>query len=457
MQHDQTGASVTNDLKATASDMLRLGSRWAHSALDWLDERRHDMAHRSDRDFGSRDRARSAAYPGPDDVARDEGGREQLHRRYGGRREGRSDRDIQSDYSGGGYDQVAGYRGSDDWYRRGGGYGEYAQSRTRSPDDDSLRGDYQAGGYSGAGYGYGASGAGGVGFGAPGYGAGLGYGAGNQDYDRGPMRDESRGFGGYNYNRGFDADMGESDFGTSSRQGRHGQEGYGARGLYGEGSGRARGSAGQGYGAQGYQARNQDYRAQGYGYGSQAGLEDSEAARGGRSYRGLGPRNYTRSDERIREDLNERLTDAHDIDASGVSVEVSNGVVTLTGSVDERWMKHRAEDIADACSGVRDVRNQIQVSQSRSGSGASAGYATGSSGMGGSGGMDTSASGYEGSSQQTTGTSGYGTSGTTGTGTGSTGARNATGGSTTTASGQHGASGSTTHGSSTSGSTGHNA
>lgn len=443
MQHDQTGASVTNDLKATASDMLRLGSRWAHSALDWLDERRHDMAHRSDRDFGSRDRARNTGYPGPGDAARDEGGREQLHRRYGGRRDGRTDRDIQSDYSGGGYDQVSGYRGSEDWYRRGGGYGEYAQSRARSPDDDSLRGDYQAGGYGGAGYGYGASGAGGVGFGAPGYGAGLGYGAGNQEYDRGPLRDESRGFSGYNYNRGFDADIGDNDFGTFTRQGRHGQEGYGARGMYGEDSGRARGSAGQGYGAQGYQARSQDYRAQGYGHGSQAGLQGNEAARGGRSYRGLGPRNYTRSDERIREDLNERLTDAHDIDASGVSVEVSNGVVTLTGSVDERWMKHRAEDIADACSGVRDVRNQIQVSQSRSGSGASAGYATGSSATGGS--------------QQTTGTPGYGSSGTAGT-SGTTGARGATGGSsTTTASGQYGASGSTSQGASTSGGTGHNA
>ena len=81
-------------------------------------------------------------------------------------------------------------------------------------------------------------------------------------------------------------------------------------------------------------------------------------------YRGRGPLNYTRSDERIREDLNERLTDADDLDASGITVEVSNGVATLSGSVDERWMKHRAEDLADGCSGVRDVRNLIQVKSS---------------------------------------------------------------------------------------------
>ena len=81
-------------------------------------------------------------------------------------------------------------------------------------------------------------------------------------------------------------------------------------------------------------------------------------------HRGRGPLNYTRSDERIREDINERLTDADDLDASGITVEVSNGVATLAGSVDERWMKHRAEDLVDSCSGVRDVRNQIQVKSS---------------------------------------------------------------------------------------------
>ena len=468
---DNPAASTAQDLKAAARDALRLGSRWAHSALDWLDERRNDMTHRTDRDFDHRDRARSAY--GPDDVDRGEGhGR--MHRHTGGRREERSDLDIQSDYSGGGYDQVAGYRSGEDWYQRGGGYGGDAQWRTRSPDDDSLRGGYRQGeDYGGAGYGYGAAGAGGVGYGAPGYGAGRGYGAGNYDYDSGPMRDESRGFSGYDYNRGYDAAGGSNDF---SRQGRHGLEGYGQaqRGPRGQRDFRARGSAGQGYGqqgygAQGYGAQHQDYRAQGYGYGSQGGQQHSQASRQGRSYRGMGPRNYTRSDERIREDLNERLTDAHDIDASGLSVEVNNGVVTLTGSVDQRWMKHRAEDIADSCSGVRDVRNQIQVqregAQSQgmqspgrgSGSGAGAYGGTGmgassgtsgSSGMGASsgtsgGGMGSSGSGHMGSTGAgqgrgtTSGSSGsqYGASGSSQTGAGSS----SSGSSTSGGSGTHNA------------------
>ncbi|HEX6614002.1 MAG TPA: BON domain-containing protein [Rhodanobacteraceae bacterium] len=83
-----------------------------------------------------------------------------------------------------------------------------------------------------------------------------------------------------------------------------------------------------------------------------------------RSFRGRGPKNYTRSDDRIREDINEQLMDADDIDASDVSIEVKGGVVTLNGNVEQRWIKHRIEDMADDCSGVKDVRNEIRV-QSR--------------------------------------------------------------------------------------------
>jgi hypothetical protein len=104
---------------------------------------------------------------------------------------------------------------------------------------------------------------------------------------------------------------------------------------------------------------------------------------GGRDYRGVGPRNYTRSDERIREDVNERLTEAYDLDASGLAVEVENGVATLSGTVPQRWMKHRAEDLADACLGVRDVRNQILVGNSNSNTNASASRSKTSTGSAG--------------------------------------------------------------------------
>lgn len=81
----------------------------------------------------------------------------------------------------------------------------------------------------------------------------------------------------------------------------------------------------------------------------------------GASQRGRGPKNYARSDERIREDVSEHLADDEAIDAGDISVEVSGGVVTLSGSVDTRRLKHRAEDIADCCSGVKDVQNRLTV------------------------------------------------------------------------------------------------
>jgi len=74
-----------------------------------------------------------------------------------------------------------------------------------------------------------------------------------------------------------------------------------------------------------------------------------------------GPKGYTRSDERIREDVCERLAHALDIDVSDVSVQVHDGCVELDGTVPSRWMKHDIEDIADGCMSVRDVENRVRV------------------------------------------------------------------------------------------------
>jgi hypothetical protein len=87
---------------------------------------------------------------------------------------------------------------------------------------------------------------------------------------------------------------------------------------------------------------------------------DDDARREG-SHRGRGPRNYTRSDERIREDLSDRLTDDPHIDASDIEIVVSGGEVTLTGHVRQRIDKRRAEDIAESVSGVRHVQNNLRI------------------------------------------------------------------------------------------------
>jgi len=79
---------------------------------------------------------------------------------------------------------------------------------------------------------------------------------------------------------------------------------------------------------------------------------------------GRGPRNYRRTDARIAEDVNDRLTDDWQIDATDIEVTVDGGEVTLRGSVDSRADKRRAEDIADAVSGVRDVHNLLRIQRS---------------------------------------------------------------------------------------------
>jgi hypothetical protein len=78
--------------------------------------------------------------------------------------------------------------------------------------------------------------------------------------------------------------------------------------------------------------------------------------------RGRGPRGYQRSDERIREDVCERLTDDEHIDASEIEVSVSNGEVTLTGTLRSRNAKRRTTDVVEQVSGVKDVHNLIRVS-----------------------------------------------------------------------------------------------
>jgi osmotically-inducible protein OsmY len=80
-------------------------------------------------------------------------------------------------------------------------------------------------------------------------------------------------------------------------------------------------------------------------------------------HRGKGPKNYKRSDERIKDDINDRLSDDPFVDASEIDVTVTNGEVTLTGTVDERSSKRRAEDIAENVSGVKNVENRIRVGQ----------------------------------------------------------------------------------------------
>jgi osmotically-inducible protein OsmY len=80
-------------------------------------------------------------------------------------------------------------------------------------------------------------------------------------------------------------------------------------------------------------------------------------------HRGRGPRGYQRSDTRITEDINDRLTDDPYLDASDIEVKVNNREVILTGTVRSRSDKRRAEGIVEAISGVTDVQNNLRINR----------------------------------------------------------------------------------------------
>ena len=50
-----------------------------------------------------------------------------------------------------------------------------------------------------------------------------------------------------------------------------------------------------------------------------------------------------------------------DIDASDIEVAVTNGVVTLTGTTEDRHEKRLAEYIAEDVVGIDDVENRLKV------------------------------------------------------------------------------------------------
>jgi osmotically-inducible protein OsmY len=82
---------------------------------------------------------------------------------------------------------------------------------------------------------------------------------------------------------------------------------------------------------------------------------------------GRGPKNYQRSDERIKEDICDRLHQHDYADASDVEVSVKGGEVTLSGTVSDRNTKRAVEDVAESVLGVKDVQNQIKTSSSQTG------------------------------------------------------------------------------------------
>jgi hypothetical protein len=80
---------------------------------------------------------------------------------------------------------------------------------------------------------------------------------------------------------------------------------------------------------------------------------------------GNGTEGAQRPDQRIEQEVVQRLADAGWVDASDVEVEVSDGVVTLRGDVEARAERRAAEEIASEVAGVVDVVNELRPRNGR--------------------------------------------------------------------------------------------
>jgi osmotically-inducible protein OsmY len=91
------------------------------------------------------------------------------------------------------------------------------------------------------------------------------------------------------------------------------------------------------------------------------GDDEAERRREMDHHRGKGPRGYQRSDERISDDVHDRLTEDPTVDATDITVTVKDREVTLDGTVHSRLAKRDAEDIAYDVSGVEHVQVNLRV------------------------------------------------------------------------------------------------
>jgi osmotically-inducible protein OsmY len=270
--------------------------------------------------------------------------------RYQGERDERSWREQEEQFSGERtqpeYEEGYGYQMSEPY---GGGYGQRQNDYETGWDRDTRYGQ-RGTGYSGA----------------------SGY-QGRGEYNYGPARFE--GASNWRGSSFTSEDQGGRDFNSPTRSyGAYGPAGtpaYGATGgffssgaLY-EGAGGYRPSRGDygrdrgrrdGRGGRDWWDRASDEVMSWFG-------DEDAARRRKQDYRGHGPQNYTRSDDRIREDVNDNLTDDWGVDARNITVAVKGGEVTLDGTVSTRLQKRRAEDCAEEVSGVKHVQNNLRIQE----------------------------------------------------------------------------------------------
>lgn len=211
--------------------------------------------------------------------------------------------------------------------------------------------------------------------------------ASNNSYGRGPLhsrswdeREEQRNRRGQDEGPGRGATANNFPGDDNRHRGGFGYDNDSYRGYYG--SGPTGGSFASAYthsqGFDDYRTEEQRQRER-YGTGNDEGSRrrweaynwedrvsrrpESEGRHGDGPHRGKGPKNYKRSDERIREDVSDRLADDPYVDASGIDIRVEEGNVILSGRVDHRAARRRAVELAESVRGVTNVESHLRTGQ----------------------------------------------------------------------------------------------
>lgn len=293
---------------------------------------REDRSFGRDRVFGERESGVSYNRPQPRGAGGGQGGQGWQDERYGGVSPAMQRGDYET-----GYRSNPRFQGQD--YTRGGRfYGDDGRERI-------YREEY--------------------GYGRPYDGEGRRFGSteADQRWAREMRRPASGGTGGYDYERGY---------GDGGR--------YEGRDRGGDMEDRAR-EAGDFFRRTGRRISNWFSDVAGEGAYDRGYGEDRQRYEEFRGARGRGPKGYQRSDERISDEVHQRLTDDAWLDATDINVAVSNGDVTLSGTVESREAKHRAERVVEDLSGVKHVQNNLRIQASGYGA-SSAQSTTGSYGQG---------------------------------------------------------------------------
>jgi osmotically-inducible protein OsmY len=89
--------------------------------------------------------------------------------------------------------------------------------------------------------------------------------------------------------------------------------------------------------------------------------DDSRSEASQENHFGKGPKGYTRSPERIKEEACEILTRDFYLDASDIEVEIQGNILVLNGTVRSRRDKRLAEALIEDIPGVENVHNHLSL------------------------------------------------------------------------------------------------